>query len=129
MAAGDYKDPVSWPFLPMPQDGQLVFPELEKSVRDSIRIILMTMPGEQLMRPRFGAGLENFLDEGNTVTTRRQIQTAIVESLQNYETRIVVDGVDVDPVPDAPSEIHVQINYRVLRTNQPQQIGVTMKVG
>ena len=129
MATTDYQDPVSWPFLPVPQNGQLAFPGLEKSVRDSIRIILMTIPGEQLMRPRFGAGLENFLDEGNTVTTRRQIQTAIIESLQNYETRIVVDGVDVDPVPNAPSEIHVQIHYRVLRTNQPQQIGATLQLG
>ncbi len=50
-------------------------------MRDSIRIILTTRPGEQLMQPLFGAGLQNFLDEGNTVAIRRQIQTAIVNSL------------------------------------------------
>lgn len=129
MAASAYKDPVGWPFLPLPQGGQLVYPALEKSVRDSIRIILTTRPGEQLMRPRFGAGLQNFLDEGSTVTTRRQIQTAIIQSLQTYETRIMVDGVDVDPVPDSPSQVHVQIYYRLLRTNMPQQIGVNMQIG
>jgi|SRR6266567_6760075 len=127
MPATDYKNPVSWPFLPVPQVGQLTYPALEQSVRDSIRIILITRPGEQLMRPRFGAGLQNFLDESNTVVTRRQIQSAILEALQNYETRITVDGVDVDPVPAAPSEIHIQIHYRLLRTNVAQQIGVTMR--
>lgn len=125
----NYKDPISWPFLPAPQKGQLVFDSLEKSVRDSIRVILTTRPGEQLMQPLFGAGLQNFLNEGNTVTIRRQIQQAIVESLQNYETRIAVDNVIVESAPGAPSEIHVQIFYRLLRTNTPQQIGVTMQGG
>lgn len=129
MAASNYMDPVSWPYLPVPQNGQLVYPTLEQSVRDSIRIILSTRPGEQLMRPRFGAGLQNFLDEGNTIAVRRQIQTVIADNLRSYETRIVVDRVDVDPVNGAPSEIHVQIHYRLLRTNAAQQVGITMQAG
>lgn len=125
----NYRDPISWPFLPFPDGGQLSFPSLEQSVRDSIRIILTTRPGEQLMQPLFGAGLQNFLDEGNTVMIRRQIQTAILDSLQAYETRIAVDTVEVETVKGAPSQIHVQIHYRLLRTNAPQQIGVTMQGG
>ena len=124
-----YQDPIGWPFLPVPTNGQLTFPQLEQSVRDSIRVILTTRPGEQLMRPRYGAGLENFLDEGNTVALRRQIQTTILQSLQNYENRISVDAVDVDPVAGSPAQVQVQIHYRLLRTNAPQQIGLTMQVG
>jgi phage baseplate assembly protein W len=131
MASSTYKDPISWPFLPVPdpQSGQLSYTTLEQSVRDSIRIILTTRPGEQLMQPFFGAGLQNFLDEGNTVALRRQIQTAIANSLQTYEARIAVDTVEVEPVAGASSQIHVQIYYRLLRTNAPQQIGVTMQGG
>lgn len=124
-----FRDPISWPFLPYPQDGQLSYPSLEQSVRDSIRVILCTRPGEQLMQPLFGGGLQNFLDEGNTLTIRRQIQSAILDSLQKYESRIAVDAVDVETVSGAPSQIHIQIHYRLLRTNTPQQIGVTMQGG
>jgi phage baseplate assembly protein W len=124
-----YQDPIGWPFLPVPQNGQLSYPTLEQSVRDSIRVILMTRPGEQLMRPRYGAGLQNFLDEASTVALRAQIQTTIMQSLQNYENRITVDAVNVDPVAGSPAEVQVQIYYRVLRTNASQQIGVTMQVG
>jgi phage baseplate assembly protein W len=127
MPSNDYKDPVGFPFLPVPKNGQLAFPALERSVRDSIRIILSTRPGEQLMRPRFGAGLQNFLDGSNTVAMRREIQSAIMSSLQSYEPRIAVDRVDVDPNPNASSEIHVQIHYRLVRTNAAQQFGVTMQ--
>jgi uncharacterized protein len=129
MSATNYKDPISWPFLPVPQNGQLTFDTLEKSVRDSIRVILTTRPGEQLMQPLFGAGLQNFLDEGNTLAIRRQIQSAITDSVQLYETRIAVDTVEVETVAGAPSQIHVQISYRLLRTNAPQQVGVTMQGG
>lgn len=127
--AANYKDPVSWPFLPKPHNGQLKFPSLDRSVSDAMRIILTTRPGEQLMLPRFGAGLQDFLDEGNTLPTRARIQAAILSSLQTYEARIVVDRIDVDPVPNAPTEVHVQIYYRLLRTNASQQLGLTMTVG
>src|SRR5277367_4758128 len=113
--ASSYQDPISWPFLPKPQAGTgiMTYPGLEQSVRDAIRIILTTRPGEQLMTPFFGAGLQNFLDEGNTIAVQRQIQTAILDSLQQYENRITVDAVDVTPIDGAPAELHVQIHYRM----------------
>jgi phage baseplate assembly protein W len=59
-----------------------------------------------------------------------QIQTTIMQSLQNYENRITVDAVDVDPVPNSPGRFRSRFYYRVLRTNSTQQqIGVTMQVG
>jgi len=122
-------DPIGWPFLPVPEGGAMSYPTLDQSVRDSIRIILTTRPGEQLMTPFFGAGLQNFLDEGNTVDVRREIQSTILNSLQQYEKRITVDAVDVRPIDGAPGEIHVQIHYRVLRSNAPGQIGVTIQAG
>jgi uncharacterized protein len=129
MTNGQYMDPVGWPLLPVPVGGVLQYPTLDQSVRDSIRIILTTMPGERLMTPLFGAGLQNFLDEGNTVALRRQIQSVILDTLQQYEKRITVDAVDVTPVDGAPGEIHVQIHYRTLRTNAPAQIAVTLNPG
>jgi uncharacterized protein len=124
-----YTDPVSWPFLPKPQSGALTYPTLAQSVRDSIRIILTTRPGEQLMQPRFGAGLQNFLDEGNTLPMRARVQATILQNLQTCEPRIIVDRVDVDPVANAPSQVQVQIYYRLLRTSTSQQVGLTMSVG
>jgi phage baseplate assembly protein W len=124
------QDPISWPFLPVPDaSGVLSYPTLDQSVRDAIRIILMTSPGEQLMAPYFGAGLRDFLDEGNTVAVRRQIQGVVLASLQQYEKRITVDAVDVTPVDGDPTSVHVQIQYRVLRTNTSGQIGATLQTG
>jgi phage baseplate assembly protein W len=128
MAPSTYRDPIGWPFLPMPdQNGVMTYPTLDQSVRDAIRILLTTRAGEQLMSPFFGIGLQNYLEESNTVAIRRQIQSAVTSALQQYEGRITVDGVDVSTVDGAPSEIRVQIHYRELRTNMSKQFGVTLQ--
>ena len=93
VSAPVFRDPVSWPLLPKPVNGVLVYPDLDRSVRDSIRVLLLTRPGEQLMRPRFGAGLDNFRDESNTLSVRRRIQADITSTLQTYEPRIALDRV------------------------------------
>lgn len=122
--------PISWPLLPYPDSqGKLSYPDLEKSIRDCIRVVLSTRPGEQLMRPRFGAGLQDFLDLSNNITVRRQIHDAVNQALQLYEPRISVDRVDVDPVENAPSQLRVQIFYRLFRTGATQSLGLTLMGG
>lgn len=121
--------PISWPLLPYPVDGKLAYPDMEKSIRDCIRVILSTRPGEQLMRPRFGAGLQEFLDLSNTITVRRQIHDAINAALNASEPRITVARVDVDPIEDAPSQLRVQIFYRLVRTGAMQSLALTLSGG
>lgn len=120
---------INWPLLPLPdENGYLKFPSLDDSVRQSIQIILRTRPGERIMRPAFGGGLENMLHEQNTLTTRRRIRDLVSESLERWEKRILLDRVDVWEVEDRPTAIRVEIAYRLRRVNQPQQMGLTMEL-
>lgn len=120
---------IGWPLLPVPgAHGQLNYPSLAESVRQSIEIILRTKPGEQLMRPEFGGGLENVLHEPNTLTTRRRIRDLVVESLERWENRITVDRIEVWEVEDQPSHVRVEIAYRLRRTGAPGQVRLTMEL-
>ena len=113
--------------LPLPDaGGRLVYPTLDASVRQAIRVILQTRPGEQLMRPEFGAGLEEFVHEQNTLTTRRRIRDVVVESLERWEPRITVERVDVWEQPERPTDVRVEIAYRLRRTRAAQQLGLRM---
>jgi hypothetical protein len=119
--------PINWPLFTVPDaNGELRYPSLEASVRQAIRIILSTRPGEQLMRPEFGAGLEDFVHESNTLTTRRRIYDRITEALARWESRILLDRVDVSEVSGQPTQVRVEILYRLRRTGAPQQMGLTM---
>ena len=118
---------INWPLLPYPDaSGQLNYPTLEESVRQSIRIILQTRPGEQLMRPLFGAGLENFVHEQNTLLTRRRITDLIKESLKRWERRIILSRVEISEVPGHPTWLRVEIGYQLKRTGAPQRLGLVM---
>lgn len=120
---------INWPLLPQPDaNGHLHFPDLAESVRQSIKIILRTRPGERIMRPAFGGGLQRMLHEQNTLTTRRRIQDLVTESLQRWEKRILLDRVDVWEVEDRPTAVRVEIAYRLRRVNAPQQMGITMEL-
>ncbi len=120
---------IGWPLLGLPDEsGRLAYPTLSESVRQSIRIVLQTRPGEQLMRPEFGAGLQNFLHEPNTLTTRRRIRDAIADALARWEPRVIVDRIDVWEVDDRPSELRAEIAYRLRRTGAAQQMGLTMEL-
>ena len=131
MMANDkkYPDFINWPLLNVPDEqGQLHYPDIEQSVRQSIEIILRTTPNEQLMRPRFGAGLEQFLQEQNTLTTRQQIKELIVESLERWEKRVRINLVEVWPVAETPTQVRVEIAYRIIATGAVKNIGLSMEL-
>ena len=93
--------PLGWPLLPVPRDGSLDYPELDDSVRQMIRIILLTRPGELLLHPEFGVGLEHFLHEPEHVTTRRRIRRMRSRAgLERFEPRIALDRIEVEPDPE-----------------------------
>jgi uncharacterized protein len=121
--------PIGWPLMPFPdKQGRLNYPTLEQSVRQMIQVILQTRPGEQLMRPGFGAGLEDFVNQQNTITTRRRIKDLITESIERWEPRIIVNRVDVNAPPDTPTIVRVEIGYQLKRTGLFQQMGLTINL-
>jgi uncharacterized protein len=118
-----------WPLLPVPgEDGTLAWPDPLLSVREMIEVILRTAPGEQLMRPRFGAGTAALLHAANDLPTRARMHDQIVAALKLYEPRITADRVDVDTGPD-PREVVVTIAYRVVLTGETRALQARIPVG
>ncbi|HNT40446.1 MAG TPA: GPW/gp25 family protein [Rubrivivax sp.] len=120
---------IGWPLFAVPDaDGRLDWPGLEASVRHAIRVILSTRPGEQLMRPEFGAGLDRLLHAPNNLSTRRQIHDWTMSALSRWERRILLDRVDVLEVPERPSELRVEIAYRLARSGAADAVAVTVRL-
>ena len=120
---------IGWPLFAVPDaDGRLDWPGLEASVRHAIRVILSTRPGEQLMRPEFGAGLDRLLHAPNNLSTRRQIRDWTMSALSRWERRILLDRVDVLEVPGRPSELRVEIAYRLARSGAADAVAVAVRL-
>ena len=120
---------VGWPLLPVPDaEGRLNWPEPARSVRETIEALLRTTPGERLMRPLLGAGLEALLHQPNTLETRARAHDAITATLRIHERRILLDRVEVDQ-GTGPGELLVTISYRLTLTGEPARIVATIPVG
>ena len=108
------------------RDGRMAWSVGADNVRDAIRILLMTRPGERLFIPDMGAGLDQLLFEPNTVTTRQSIKDRIIRTLQKWEPRMSIDSVDVDADPSDPQVAVATIAYRLIATQAREQINVSV---
>jgi len=106
-----------WRF-PLQLDGsQVARAAAEDSIQQSIWIILATSPGERVMRPDFGSGLQDLVFAVNDVATQGQIEDRVRSSLVLWEPRIQVQDVEVAADADDPALLLIRIQYQVRTTN------------
>lgn len=119
---------LSWPLDGVDTEGRLAPARDDESVRQVILNCLLTRPGERLMRPEFGAGLLDFIHQPNNQTTRGLIANLVRKSIEQWETRVLVDGVEVLPDPENPAEVHIQIGYRLRHSPVPRELGLNLSL-
>jgi phage baseplate assembly protein W len=110
-----------FPVAPDPYSGRLLYVDGPEKVRQAIRIILDTEPGERIMRPSFGCGLRRFLMKPNNTATRALIKHDVERALAIGEPRIKVTELHVEPGDD-PSLILIHIAYVHLRDNRQDNL-------
>jgi phage baseplate assembly protein W len=107
-----------WAFPVEQAEGDVAMAEYEEDVRQSIRIILGTnRGGERVMRPDFGAGLDDFVFEPLTTTTAALVRQRVEETLILWEPRIDSVDVRVQPMRAGERQLQIAIDYRVRATN------------
>jgi phage baseplate assembly protein W len=109
-------------------DGRVGWAAGQRSIRESIRIILTTEPGERLMLPSFGAGLRSYLFEPNVPATLRLIEERVQHALRRWEPRIAVSSVVARAHPDDPSRATVSIGYTLVATRARDSIELSVAV-
>jgi phage baseplate assembly protein W len=109
---------VGWAFpLGFTATGGAAMAVLEEDVAQAIRIILGTNPGERVMRPDFGAGLDDFLFEPASATTLERVRVRVETALIDWEPRIDLVEVRVEVAGTLRNRIDVEVRYRVRATN------------
>ena len=109
---------VGWAFPPqLEADGSVAEAIYEEDIRQAIRIIIFTNRGERLMRPDFGAGLNEFVFEPINTATMALVENRVREALIAWEARIDVLGVKVTADTSERNKLLIEMTYRVRATN------------
>ncbi|MFZ2162581.1 MAG: GPW/gp25 family protein [Sideroxyarcus sp.] len=107
----------SYPVMPDTTAQDVACAEHEEDIRQAIRIILETSPGERVMRPDFGSGLQSMLFEPVNFTTLALVKQRVEQALVYWEPRIDVRDVKVTANGAERNRIDIDIGYQVRSTN------------
>jgi uncharacterized protein len=126
MDQNDHRDflGVGWAF-PVRIDlmrGDIALSRYDRDVREAIRIILETAPGERMMRPDFGCGIHSLTFEEINQTILFAVENTIRDALVTYEPRIELLAVDINPSDALEGYLYISITYRLRRTNQEDNL-------
>src|SRR5689334_3583448 len=111
----------SWP-LEVDHTGSIRLTDGIDDLERSIRVVLLTAPGERVMRPEFGCKIWDLLFEPVTPNLLGLITVAVREAIARWEPRVIVE--DVTPVVDENDGALVRINvtYLVRSTNDRRNL-------
>ena len=83
-------------FKPHPVTGDLIVKKDDAAIKQAVINLLLTTKGERPFQPDLGSNLRNLLFENLDVATAAEIGDDIRQTLDQYEPRITVTGLEVD---------------------------------
>lgn len=105
-----------WSFPPVLTDSGVKLSAYEQDIRESLRVLFSTSPGERVNRYDYGCNLRQYafepLSEQLTVRIRNEIARAVIL----FEPRIELEDVSFEEQPEN-GVLLIHLTYKVLRTN------------
>ena len=111
-------------FAPNPITGDLNPLKDLEAIKASVRNLILTNYNERPFQPEIGSGIRGLLFEPADIITMHDIEEAVKRTIENFEPRVIVLGVQVTDDVDNNSYT-ISIEYRILSN---QQVGSTTLV-
>lgn len=96
------------------------------AVKQSLINLVSTNFNERLFRPRLGTGIRGLLFENVSPQVAIALQKIVEQVITNYEPRVGLDRVDVQPEVDLNS-YSVAIYYTVRGVDAPQTLSLNLR--
>ncbi|MDA8481216.1 GPW/gp25 family protein [Citrobacter sp. Awk 4] len=118
-----------WAFPPsFNLDEGVVMAEDVEDIRQSLRILFSTEPGERIMRNNYGCALYDVMFENINSDLMNDIETRIVDSILRYEPRANLTEVIFQQSPDNRSQLLIDISYCLRGSDIEQKISGVLDI-
>ena len=105
------------PFRRHAVDGYSMNKNLLDAVKQNLKHLILTAPGERMMDPDFGVGIRNYLFEMNSENTQADISAKIYEQVEKYMPFIDLENIIFPAFRGAEDEVlDVDKNQLNIRT-------------
>lgn len=114
-----------WTFPPsVDSRGRIALTGGIEEIEGAMRMILLTAPGERVMRPEFGCRAWDYVFQPMNPNTMGMIETAVEEALNRWEPRVNIEAVRAVEDSTRTGTVAVQVEYSVKETNDRRNLVV-----
>lgn len=101
---------------------QLAMSDGDMAVRQSIYLIVMTVPGERVLRPEFGCRIHELIFDPLNKQTMITAKRFVEEAIRRWEPRISVEELVVDVGDMDRAELLINIKYKHKNRPDPRSL-------
>jgi phage baseplate assembly protein W len=95
------------------------------AVKQAVKNLLLTNPGEKPFRPTYGAGLNRFLFNLDTEFDAYEIEDTVRYAIARHEPRALVRGVKATVDGDF-NTVRVRVAFQVINTSVTEEITIDL---
>jgi uncharacterized protein len=96
--------------------------QAEKDIQQSLLILLGTSPGERIMHPDFGCGINRLVFEPISNSLFTKIKDLVEQAILLYESRVKLNEVIVEFNPKIEGVIYISLDYTIRTVNTRQNL-------
>jgi uncharacterized protein len=91
---------------------------IRENIKQNLKNLILTAPGERAMDPNFGVGIRNYLFENSLLVdiTKSRLETKISNQIETYMPFLEILEILIREIPDLDYGMNVQIIY-FIRSN------------
>lgn len=94
-------------------DGFAMIKTIKEMVRQNLKMLILTNPGERIMDPNFGVGMKQFLFQNYSENVYSEIDTKIREQVSIYIPAVKVEDVKFYSIEEDSSILKFRLVYTI----------------
>lgn len=114
-------------FTITPIGDQLAKTTNENSIKQALKNLIFTIPGERPFNPNFGSYITNLLFENNIKENLSIAEEYVRTAVNNFEPRVQLENVVIESSINNEHEVYVTLTYFIINNEEPQKLTFLLK--
>lgn len=98
---------------------------LVETIKQNLKMLLLTNPGERMMDTQFGIGIRRFLFEQDNRPSREELQGRIAAQVARYLSYITIEEINIsEPGRNEENTMFLNIRYSVAALSVEDELNI-----
>jgi hypothetical protein len=107
-------------------DGFVMIKSLKRLIRQNLKMLILTNPGERVMRPNFGVGIKSYLFTNYGQNIEAQINSKIRKQVNTYMPAVSIVKILFDDTDPDRNQLSITLIYSIPDINVKDLLQITI---